>query len=256
MADQKTALPIRTEGDAEQKVQVKLVDFVSPAGTEKQMEISEKLAHTRIFAADPAGIKRQVKLSEKGEMAVDGTYDGVSNTNPANIGLVVQERNIASADARQTMKPTAKRGSTDTDVVAQDVALHDHNGNKYTPTNPFPVYNVETDPGNEVVDYKTAASVGTDLSDIHDYSPTAKFTGDHVLASATGKIKVVVQIETGALSGIFNTKFVGFNSVSNPNVLIPLKRIVVGAGIKLRVIVTNYDANPQDVYSTIVGVEY
>lgn len=59
---------------------------------------------------------------------IDGIYNATNNADPANVGLVAQERNAAAADSRQTMLPTAKRGTNDTDQVSLDVSLHDRNG--------------------------------------------------------------------------------------------------------------------------------
>lgn len=63
------------------------------------------------------------------ETQTEGVYDSQDNPNPDNIGLVLQTRNITSSDSRQVERPTAKRGTEDTDSVSSDVALHDKNGN-------------------------------------------------------------------------------------------------------------------------------
>lgn len=112
--------------------------------------------------------------------------------------------------------------------------------------------------GSPIADYKDDAATAAGASANHDYTVTAgkqlKLIG--ILASASGKCRVEVQIESAAGSGIFNTKFVGFNSTANPNIqLYPAADIMVPAGAKVRVIKTNKDNQAQDLYSTIEGSE-
>lgn len=72
------------------------------------------------------------------ETQLDGVY-GVDNTDPDNVGLVLQERGATSSDTAQTQRPTAFRGTNDTDVVAMDVAIRDQNGNQFTQANPLTI---------------------------------------------------------------------------------------------------------------------
>ena len=112
--------------------------------------------------------------------------------------------------------------------------------------------------GTEIVDPQTSAAVAGGATATFDYTVTAlkTFIGEQVWASGSGKIKVEVQRETAAASGTFVQNFVGFNSTSNPNVEIPLKRILKQvAGAKVRIIITNRDNQAQDVYSTLLGSE-
>jgi len=112
--------------------------------------------------------------------------------------------------------------------------------------------------GTPVCDYNDAAAVAAGSSSNHDYTVTAgkqlKLTG--VLASASGKCKIEVKVESAAGSGTFNTKFVAFNSTANPNMQVfPTGDIMVPAGAKVRVVKTNKDNQAQDLYSTIEGSE-
>jgi len=258
MADYDSGLPIRTEADGtDERLHSKIVDFADPGGTDKQVEVSEKLLHNRNFGHDPAGLKVQERLSETGETAVDGTYNATTNTNPANIGVVVQERNAASSDVRQTMKPTAIRGTVDNTKVAMDIALNDENGNSYTKDNPLPV-SLEESEGDEICDRKTSTSVAVDTTVTHDYTVTAlkSLIIDGAWISASGKIKAVLSVETGVGTGVFTPKFDAFNSTSSPNIEIPIKkRLEVAAGVRVRISITNRDNQPQDVYSTLLGDE-
>lgn len=112
--------------------------------------------------------------------------------------------------------------------------------------------------GTPVCDYNTASAVAAGASSNHDYTVTAattlKLTG--VLASASGKCKITVQVETGVATGVFNTKFVAFNSTATPNMTVfPTGDLMVAAGVRVRIIRTNKDNQSQDLYSTIEGSE-
>lgn len=139
-----------------------------------------------------------------------------------------------------------------------DVAMRDGSGNLYSGTNPLPV-TFSTDPvGTEVNNYSTASAIASGATSNHDYTVTALKTMllQQIEASGSGKMKIEVQTETAAASGVFNTKFVQFNSTSSPNMSIHLESpISVVAGARVRVIRTNKDNQSQDVYSTISGQE-
>lgn len=105
--------------------------------------------------------------------------------------------------------------------------------------------------GDEIVDFNTTASVIKLASTNHDYTVTAAktFIGEEVFASGSGKLKVEVLVNAVL-------KFVGFNSTANPNVRIPLEKIVKAAATQVvRITITNLDNQTQDVYSTLLGVE-
>jgi hypothetical protein len=83
------------------------------------------------------------------DVDVDGFYDITDNPDPDNVGLISHERSNPTDETHQTQRITAKRGTTNTDVVAQDVSLHDHLGNEYSVLNPMPVNVVSTPATNE-----------------------------------------------------------------------------------------------------------
>jgi hypothetical protein len=116
----------------------------------------------------------------------------------------------------------------------------------------------DSTPGTSVNDYNTSAALAAAGTSNHDYTVTAGKTLslNQIEASGSGKMKIEVKVETAVASGVFNTRFVQFNSTSNPNMSIQLKdEIVVAAGVRVRVIRTNKDNQAQDVYSTICGYE-
>jgi len=115
---------------------------------------------------------------------------------------------------------------------------------------------VQEDAGTEVVDYNTTSSLAANASSNHDYTTGAASKLYQVLASASGKMKIEVQVETAAASGTFVTKAVAFNSTANPNINLDLRKVVpVVSGAKIRVIRTNLDNQAQNVYSTIIAVQ-
>lgn len=114
---------------------------------------------------------------------------------------------------------------------------------------------VQEDVGTEIVDFDSAPAIASGVSSNHDQVFASASKLFSVLASASGKLKIEVQIETGSATGIFNTVIVGFNSTANPNIELPLaKYAAIPAGARVRVIRTNKDNQSQDVYSTIVAL--
>lgn len=108
--------------------------------------------------------------------------------------------------------------------------------------------------GTEVDDYDTAAAIAASATSNHDYTATGAFRLTAVYASASGKMKIEVQIETASGSNTFNSKFVQFNSSSDPNMQIELSSpMLVASGARVRIIRTNRDNQSQDLYSTILG---
>ncbi len=248
MADYPSSLPVRSEADgADERLQSKLVDFTTPS---QGMTIdAQGNAHVEVHGDNPAGSDEVLRLSELGHASVDGVYDGTNNSDPSQVGLVVHTRNATPADAQQVIRQTGISNST---VHAADIALHDATGAAFSETNPLPVY-IAADPGTEVTNYDTQASLAANASDTHTYSvASGTFELKQVWASASGKMKIEVVYYDGASP---STLAVGFNSTANPNILIPFPPYVVvgAAGKEIRVIRTNLDNQAQDVYSTVGG---
>ena len=260
MADQNTGLPVRTEADLDdERLHVKVVDGTSPAVNQMSVD-ADKNAHVESHGNDPAGTDRVVRTSELGSTSVDGVYGVSNNTDPSNSALIGHVRQVSPADTDQTERVTAKQGSVNTTVHALDVSLHDENGNAFSPTNPISVSVVDTEGGDPVNKYTTSSTVISGASVNHDYTVTALKTLSlrQIEASGSGKLKMEVKIETGVASGIFNTKWVQFNSTANPNLSLELKAPEsVAAGVRVRVTLTNLEnpAHSQDLYSTISGRE-
>jgi hypothetical protein len=139
-----------------------------------------------------------------------------------------------------------------------NVDLHDATGAAFSSANPLPVSISSSTPGTPVQDYKDATAIAAAASDNHDYTVTAGKTLNlaRIWASASGKLKVQVEVETGVATGTFVTKFVGFNSTAAPNIDITVVSVIaVAAGVRVRVVATNEDKQSMDLYSTIEGTE-
>lgn len=254
MSDYNSSLPVRSQSDGvDEKVVVKVIDG-TPGGSNQMSVDSDKNAHVEMHGNDPAGTDRVVRTSELGALTPDGVYNVANNTKPGNSGIIASTRNATPSDSTQTERITSITSGT---VRALDVSMHDEDGNPISSTNPLQVVVIESE-GVEINDYNTVAAVAAAASSNHDYTVTAgktlKLT--QIETSASGKMKIEVRIETAVASGVFNTKFVKFNSTANPNVSITLREpIDVAAGVRVRIIRTNNDNQAQDVYSTISGHE-
>lgn len=257
MADYDSGLPIRTEADGtDERVHVKIVDGTNPAVNQTEVD-SDKNLHVEVHgnrADDAADVA--LELSEQGKPNGRGDYHVDDNSEPNSSGVVAGIRSANNLATDQTEHITSIEDSGGT-VRALDISLHDEAGEAYSANNPLPV-SFEESEGDEVVDYNTSSSVAADATTDHDYTVTAlkTFVGSELWVSGSGKLKVEVKLETAPLAGTYNTVFVGFNSTAWPNVRIPLAKIVKqAAGAIIRLTITNRDNQPQDLYSTLVGVE-
>jgi len=141
------------------------------------------------------------------------------------------------------------RALTSADVVSAN--LRDDTGTAYSLTNPLAVNVVTDQVGAEIVNYNTSAAVAKNAVANHDYSVSAgkTFIGELAWISGSGKLKAEVLV-----NGL--TVFVGFNSTANPNIEIPLAKIMKAAAAQvIRIAITNRDNQAQDVYSTLTGLE-
>lgn len=249
MSDYNSALPIRTEGDLQEKVQSKIVDFVDPS---LGMQVdSDKNAHVEMHGNDAAGTDRVVKLSENGNIALDGDYDASTNTNPSSAGIIASDRSAAPGPTTLNKRPSAIVG--DNDKTALDVAISDSNGNSISETNPLWVVQTES-PGTEICDYSSAAAVAAGGTSNHTYAVTVTdLELWQIEASASGKCKIEIKVGVAASEV---TKAVLFNSTANPNMSLKLEKpIKVAAGEQVLIIRTNKDNQPQDLYSSVIGLK-
>jgi hypothetical protein len=162
----------------------------------------------------------------------------------------------AGATGAQTLRVTANQGTPNTAGNAWPTYLT-VGGTANSPTNPIFVTSSDTI-GTPIDNYQTSVALAANASVNFDYTVSASVTfyTKQFWAAASGKIKLQVEYETAAGSGIFNTFWIGFNSTAETNILIPCptgKTQVTGA--KIRLVVTNLDKAAMDVYSTLSGVQ-
>lgn len=277
MSDYNSSLPVRTEANGD--VAVKVVDGAIPSqelSVDAAGKVSAKLsdgAGTEITSqANGAQQALDVGVNVAG-VQVDprNTQDGAGN--PIDSTLVNSKQrldvDLASEGTDGAVVPfgTVQVGGSDgTNLQALSVDLNgklkvnlfDENGLPFSASNALPVSIATAVLGTAVNDYKNATSVAAAGVDNHDYTVTAlnTLTLSSVNASASGKAKMDIQVETGIATGIFTTYFTQFNSTAETNMEIVLTdSIQVGPGIRVRVVMTNRDNQAQDLYSTISGTE-
>lgn len=257
MADiAEAGLPVKSPGNTDDKTEVQIVDGTTVS--QKATVDSDNNLHVQVHGDNPSSGDEVLRLSELGAPNPDGDYDGTNNTKPAHVGLIAHDRAATPADTDQNQRLTAKTGTTDTDVHALDVSLHDENGNSFSNSNPLPV-SVDVD-GTPTCDYDTASSVASAATSNHDLSvannTTAKLCG--VIGSASGRAKWELQIGDGAVSEAFSTCAVQFSTESSPSVFFDLScapQDVVGTAntTTIRLIRTNRDDDDaQDLYSSFI----
>lgn len=179
--------------------------------------------------------------------------------------LVFATDKVDASGSAVTVTNTVAVSATDLDIrdltaATDNVAawIKDATGAAFSATNPLPVSISSDNPGTEINDYASNGAVAGGATANHDYTVTALKTLllSQIQATASGKAKIEVQVESGVATGVFATKFVQFNSTANPNMGIMLKSpITVAAGVRVRLHLTNKEATAQDLYSTISGQE-
>lgn len=249
MADYDSSLPVRTEEPGDIDI------FISDATTPAQKLVVNADGSIDVNTSLPAGTK--VELTD-GTDDLDINADGSINAVVSATDLDI--RNLVFSDDKVDVSGSSNVDVTATDLDIRDldassdsIAAHlfDEAGVAFSSSNPLPVEIATDQQGDEVVDFQTSASVATSASVNHDYTVTAAktFLGEEAWVSGSGKLKVELLVNG-------STVFVGFNSTSNPNVRIPLEKIVkANATQVIRFTITNRDIQAQDVYSTLVGLE-
>ena len=287
MSDQDTSLPVRTEAAGDVDI------FISDAVTPSQKLVVEADGSINTNTTFPAGAKiivtdgtddlevnadgsinavvtatnldirpltnADVVTIEDGggSITVDGTV-AATQSGTWDIGTVTTLTGITNDVSIDDGGNSITVDATDLDirdlVAASDSVqanLFDETGTAYSPTNPLSVEMVSDQAGDEVCDFNTTAAVAKNATVNHDYSVTAAKTllGEQAWISGSGKLKAELFIN-GSLT------FVGFNSTSNPNIEIPMKKLCkANAAEVVRIAITNRDKQAQDVYSTLTGLE-
>jgi len=226
-------------------------DSSLPARTESAGDID-------VFISDATVSTQKLKVNADG--SIDATQASGDSYTVDAVQLDVDDLTFANdkVDASGSTGLEAVVTATQLDVDdlnatddAVSAHIKDESGNAFSLTNPLPVEFVDGTSGDEIVNYNTSAAVAKDASVNHDYTVTTSKTLliDQVWASASGKMKVEVLVNAV-------TKYVGFNSTANPNIEIPMKKILHGLTTEVvRITLTNKDKQAQDLYSTLSGLE-
>lgn len=170
--------------------------------------------------------------------AITNALPSGSNT----IGAVTQ----ASGPWTQNLTQVLGAAPSATNALATQIAT---SGAYVSVSNPLPVTISSSTPGTPVQDYHTSAALAAGSSVTFTYTVVAAhtFSLERVWASASGKIKAVVQ-NNGS------TIMVGFNSTATPNIdMTIVAPPTIAAGNTATVTITNDDILPFDVYCTIEG---
>ena len=256
MADINSSLPIRTENDGD--AVVKVADATIPSqqlavNADGSVNITDNGQSLTVDAVDLD--VRDLNSAQDSVEVLQASHDSLN----ANVNLQVGDVDVDNSNP----VPVSDAGSSLTvdaiDLDVRDLSASQDNGAISDGTDTLAVnadgsINVVISgqqDGTPVVDYQTSSSVATAASVNHDYvvSSGVKFVGEELFVSASGKVKVEVLVAG-------STVFVGFNSTTNPNIRIPLEKLVTAQATEtVRITITNRDAQPQDVYSTLVGYE-
>ena len=190
----------------------------------------------------------------------NGEYNATENPAAGSIAQIVHSR-VATPDVtNQDVRQTGVQGTNDNTVYAADVALFDSNGDAFTALNPLPVAPVVSTPGTKVIDFDEAVNTAQNASTNHDYSVPngVSFTGAKIQVSSRNEAKYEIQLGDGAASEVFTTQFVTFVSPSNQHDEIDIACLVVADGgansTTIRIVKTNLDNQPSNLYTTISGI--
>ena len=256
MSDFNASLPVRTEAAGD--VIVKLGDGTTPAN---QLAITASgEASVQVTQPLPAG------TNNIGDVDIASALPaGTNNIGDVDIAspLPAGTNNIGDVDI-VTEPATAADGAAGLPAVVKVIGGYDGANVQALSTDATGALKVtvvsESLSAGEVCNYDTSSAVAAAATDNHDYTVTAAKTLKlkQVMASASGRMKAEVQIETGVATDVYTTKATAFfdgasgGGMANFQFSQPIE---VAAGVRVRVARTNRSNQAQDVYSTIIGDE-
>lgn len=209
--DIERGLPIRTEDDADQKVQTKIVDHTTPT---QGMEVdTDGNAHAEVHGNrcdDAADVVLQ--LSEEGRPNPRGDYEVDDNSCPASAANIAHTRGATPDETDQVIRVT---GITNGDCHAMDVALKNSDGSLIDDTNPLPVQPQE-EVGDAICDFKEL-DIAAGATDNHDYTVVSGKTLilKQIAFGSTARSKWTLEIGDGAAVEVFTRKEVCFTTESD-----------------------------------------
>ena len=278
MSDFNSSLPVRTEQNGD--VAIKVVDGTITSQTmtvNANGSINVEGVDFDIRDLDSATDSVEVLQATHDNLNANVTIQiadvDVSNANPVPVSdaggsLTVDAvdldiRNLVFATDKVDVSGSAVTAvvtATDLDIrdlthVSDSVKVGD--GTDFLAVNTDGSINVviQEDTGVETVNFNQAVAIAGGATSNHDLVFASASKLYQVLSTASGKLKVTVQIETGAATNVFNTIAFRFNSTATPDCDMTLsKYAAIPAGARVRVIRQNNDNQAQDLYSTIVGI--
>jgi hypothetical protein len=250
MADYDSSLPIRTENAGDVDI------FVSDATTPAQKLKVNADGSVDVNAINADIDIRDLSSAQDSVEAIQDTHDDLN----VNANMQVGDVDVANGNPVPVSDAGGSLTVDATDLDIRDLVaatdsvqanLFDATGTAFSSLNPLPVSFSAESAGDEIVDFNTSAAVASDASVNHDYTVSAgkTFLGDEAWITGSGKLKGELLVN-GAIV------WVGFNSTANPNIRIPTEKILKASAAQvIRFTITNRDNQPQDVYSTLAGLE-
>lgn len=241
------ALPVFTPGDGAQKLQTKIIDATTP---------------TQGLAVDASGALSD-NLTKVGGTAVD-TNNGVtsagtlrvtvSSDSTGQIKLATGANTIGQLTANQSVNVDQIGGSSlalGQTTMASSVPVVIASNQTAIPVS------IASTAGTEVYHSTMVGAVnvaaGGTATNTYTVTTGKTLSLSQIFTSASGKIKAVVTAPSNATTLIATM----FNSTASPNAILNLNGVSVSVAATNTVVVTitNDDNQPQDVYSTIFGIE-
>lgn len=236
MSDYNSALPVRTEADADERLQSKIVDYTVPTqglvvnvdgsvnvtdnGGSLTVDGSVTVTATDLDIRDLSAAQDNVAISDGTDtLAVnaDGSINAVVSATDLDIrNLSHTQDSVKVGDgtdflaiaADGSIAVTDNGGSLTVDAVNLDIRdltaasdsvkawVVDEAGNPFTGANPLPVYLTE-DPGSEVCVYNTSASLAANASSNHNYSVANGAVFELWQVEASGSGKMKIEVQVG-----------------------------------------------------------
>jgi len=134
----------------------------------------------------------------------------------------------------------------DDDLLFVKSHLHDATGAAFDEMNPLPVSFFETD--TETFNHHKGDAIAKNATTTHTFATPAIFKVKDIYVSGSGKLRAELRIDEAVVA-------VGFNSTANPQVTWRFQKGLNANDVDVEVVITNLDQQPQDLYSTIVGIE-
>lgn len=282
MSDYDSSLPIRTEEDGD--VVVNISDSTTPANklaieadgsinTNASFAAGAKVGITdgtddlainadgsinSVVTATDLDIRDLAFATDKVDVSGSDVTATVSATDLDIRDLSAAQDNVAISDGVETLAINVDGSinsvvsATDLDIrdldaASDSVAAHllDEAGLAFTSSNPLPVEFFESK--TESFDFHQGIAIAKDAITTHTFAAPADFKLKDVFVSGSGKLRAELRIGASIVA-------VGFNSTPNPQVTWKFQEGLNASSVNVIVEIENKDNQPQDLYSTIVGL--